>query len=855
MNRFGKDYFRFGKWLGYRGNEPIFGFLRTFPAFFIVFGLFVFSLLPYHLPAALAQVAAEPELPRVYIDTTYTPPSGMVHTPLTSQGFQNALNAANCGDIIKLKAGTFYVGNFNLPAKSCSDWIVITTDSTSIPEPETRINPSYSSAMPKLVTPNAAPILTTSPKASNYRFIGVEFTTTSTWDYNLIYLDSLSSNYNDFPQNIIFDRVYIHGRPDSQTRRGIAMNTRSTAVIDSYISEIHQAGFDSQSIASWGGPGPFKIVNNHLEAASENVCFGGAFPYVVGTVPSDIEIRGNYFYKPLSWYVNHPTFTGTQWFVKNLFETKNSRRLLIEGNIFENNWVEEQAGFAIVLTPRSNDSGSVAVNEDITFRNNIVRHSAQGVSILAFDEGATTIQANRILISNNIWEDLYQAKWGGDGRLFQLLSGPKDVIIRNNTGFESGVPLLIDGGYDGNLKTRNLVYENNISQYNTYGITSPIGGGTDAFERNTIDYVYNQNVFILNRYNPNDYYTSPAYLSTFYPEGSFFPTDFSEVGFTNYNNGINGDYTLLSSSPYKNAGTDGKDIGADVAAVNCATRGAVTGIWDGDISLSPTSQTFGATGGSGTVNVTFPAGCNWTGVSSVSWITIISGASGSGDGKVNYSVSANSGTSSRAGTLSIAGKIFTVNQAGLSCTYSISPTEQKFGFAGGKGSVAVTAGSGCAWKAKSTSSGWLFITSGSSGSGSGRVNFYVAPNPSYSSRSAQLVIGGKYFKVTQEGRSCTYTITPNSQFIPATGYSGSVRVSAPSACSWTAVSNADWVVVYSGGSGSGSGMVYYKVGTNSGTSSRTGTLSIAGKTFTVIQAPGDGITGHITGRPSGRPQN
>ena len=82
----------------------------------------------------------------------------------------------------------------------------------------------------------------------------------------------------------------------------------------------------------------------------------------------------------------------------------------------------------------------------------------------------------------------------------------------------------------------------------------------------------------------------------------------------------------------------------------------------GTYSLSPTSQTFASTGGTGSVSVTSSSGCSWTATSNVSWITITSGSSGTGNGTVAFTVAANTGTSQRTGTMAIAGQTFTVTQ-------------------------------------------------------------------------------------------------------------------------------------------------------------------------------------------------
>ncbi|HXH06677.1 MAG TPA: BACON domain-containing protein, partial [Vicinamibacterales bacterium] len=169
-------------------------------------------------------------------------------------------------------------------------------------------------------------------------------------------------------------------------------------------------------------------------------------------------------------------------------------------------------------------------------------------------------------------------------------------------------------------------------------------------------------------------------------------------------------------------------------------------------TLSPTSASVGSIATTGSVAVSAPAGCAWTATSAVSWITITSGASGTGSGTVGYSVAANPSTTSRTGSLTIAGRTFTVAQAGASCAFTISPTSANIGAAGGSGSVAVSTTAGCAWTATSAVS-WITITSGASGTGSGTVGYSVAPNASGSSRTGTLAIAGRTFTLTQPGAS------------------------------------------------------------------------------------------------------
>ena len=122
------------------------------------------------------------------------------------------------------------------------------------------------------------------------------------------------------PFKIVFERCYIHGNKTGELRTGITMNTREFAISDSYISEIHENGADSQALLGFNGTGPYQIVNNFIEGSGENVLFGGADPKIDQLVPADILIERNHFFKPLHWKKGHPDYQ--QWTVKNLLEFK-----------------------------------------------------------------------------------------------------------------------------------------------------------------------------------------------------------------------------------------------------------------------------------------------------------------------------------------------------------------------------------------------------------------------------------------------------------------------------------------------------------------------------------------------------
>ena len=246
-------------------------------------------------------------------------------------------------------------------------------------------------------------------------------------------------------------------------------------------------------------------------------------------------------------------------------------------------------------------------------------------------------------------------------------------------------------------------------------------------------------------------------------------------------------------------------------------------------SLSPERVEMAAAGGPGSTAVTVGAGCAWTAVSASSWIQVVSGASGTGNGTVGFQV-APAASSSRTGTLTIAGRTLTVTQAATACTHTIAPDARNVGATGGTFDVSVTGPASCAWAAASQAS-WITVRE----SGNGTAQVTVASNTG-AARTGTVTIAGRTLTVTQAAApaTCDFTVRPRRVKIGFLGGPVRLEVQTSRECAWTAASDVPWIRVLSGGSGSGDGEVSILVVLNTG-GKREGRVTIGTETVSVEQ--------------------
>jgi uncharacterized protein YjdB len=522
-----------------------------------------------------AVTALPPELPRSTPSATVPAPTGKTIRVAAGGNLQAALNSALPGDVVALAPGATFVGQFTLPNKACTGWITLRTDTpdANLPAAGQRITPSYATQLAKLVSPDNQPALRTAIPTCQWRVFAVEITGTlpiSSLQYGLVALGDggwvgggeSQTSLDRVPTDLVLDRVYIHGTATLNSQRCIALNSARSSIVNSWISDCHAKGFDSQVIEGWNGPGPYLIENNFLSGAGENIMFGGADPGINGLSPSDITIRRNHVYKDPSW-------KGV-WAVKNLFELKNARRVLAEGNVFENNWVDAQMGYAIAIKSTTDVCGTGCLWEgstDFTFRYNVVKNSPRGFNAQAYDNSYTAtgsdVHVARVRLEHNLFDNIGTFNGtGADGWLVVLTHDLADIALVHNTFIgniqNAGQALVMDYGAGA---ARRLQLDDNVfgghSYYAIFYSGTKVGtsslqamaGNSWSFARNVVANV------------------DPEYAS-YHPAESWYPSTSAAVGFLS-------DYSLAASSPYKGKGAGGTDPGADIGEVKRRGAGVV----------------------------------------------------------------------------------------------------------------------------------------------------------------------------------------------------------------------------------------------------------------------------------------
>ena len=548
-------------------------------------------------------------LPRAcyYTGMDGTPSPGKQIRVSPKEDLSATLERAKCGDTLLLPAGASFELK-ELPRKNCDEqhYITVRTDTpdSKLPPAGTRITPAWAGVAslpgrPQYAQPAGgaaklmATLVVTRPGGvivgDHIRFIGIVWTSDPALNISRLVLA-------DGADHVIFDRNWLHPGEGAEVGKAIrvSLGARVIAVINSYISGINcvaRTGKCTDSNAIGGGngdlpTGTLKIVNNFMEASGQAILLGGAAATVN---PTDIEIRRNHLFRPMTWMKGEPGYTpapsGNPYIVKNNFELKNAQRVLFEANLLENSWGGfTQKGFSVLLTPKDqSEKCPKCVVTDITIRFCRIRNVG-GVFAIAnglSKGGGATADGGRYSIHDVIADNVHGQDYKGTGTFLKLISiAPPvhDLQMDHITAFVPG-PLM-------SLSVRNGKIENFSLTHSVFSIggqrpgfaaagrsdqedcaSRSQGQGVEAVLKDCFsNYKFDKNLIITERGDR-------------WPSGIIAASPGS-AGIRNVKDGVSKDPRLChekmagcaKASPGAGA-AGGKDLGADVDAVEAAIEG------------------------------------------------------------------------------------------------------------------------------------------------------------------------------------------------------------------------------------------------------------------------------------------
>ena len=508
-----------------------------------------------------------------------------------------AYNTAVGGEHIVIPAGTTLIGEIALPARNFSDYVTIRS-SALMPSLLDRVSPAQAGLV-TLQAPygNGIP-LRIQNGATKLRFAGLKFQPKYIPDVNgpsTYYLVQIGEAFTQTstttnPSKIIFEHCVINPPDDVNVVHGILNDGYKVSILASWLGNIKTfGGQDSQAVVSFDGKGAHVYNNTFFEAASENIMYGGAVPSIDGLTSTNIEVRRCFFSKRMTW--RQYSGESHQVNVKNLFETKNARRLYVEGSVLENHWDALRSQLFALVFKSAASSGVPgefvpwAISEDIVFENNRLKGMFGGVTTATDSYWLGNFRAmkpNNIVIKNTLFDDLSN-RWGAPGnsnggRLIQP-NNAEDMLLDHVTMIDkdrsagTAVALVTNN----NLRLR---ITNSIFGLGGYGIIgSGVGPGIRSLNLGTggVSNVCDPDAAASWSISNN---VMPFYggsVSCYPHQESFqnaFPYDYQSVGFTDLNGG---DYGLSPSSPFRGKAADGYDPGVDWQTLSVRTACTVGG--------------------------------------------------------------------------------------------------------------------------------------------------------------------------------------------------------------------------------------------------------------------------------------
>jgi len=544
-----------------------------------------------------------------------------------------AYNQCVGGEHIIIPAGTVISGNVELPARSFTDFVTIRS-SAAMPDMTSRVSPTQSGLVTFRGTySNELPFLIKN-RASKIRLSGLKFepfngTPETAQNYYLLHIGEAfgQSTLADNPTKIILDHCVVNPPDNVQVVHAILNDGYKVSIIGSWLGNIRTyGGQDSQAVFGLDGRGAHVYNNTFFEAAAESVIYGGASNQIEGVVPTNIEFRRCFFTKRTSWRNLPPLSNGDSFNAKNLFETKNARRVYIEGSQFTNHWDANRSQYYALAfkssadKPNGGQGSPWAVSEEIVLENNRLSH-LNGVAAVVRDfyrDGMRydPLKPQHIRFINNLFDDVTFGRWGVNRSWMFYIADTDDLLIKHNT--------VVDANDTTDESHELLLYLNTINAYrseitdsilplNYYGILGSCGEGIAALNIASSGWfdTSGNSCGAASGANAGSWRIAGNVLPkmrsyhnvNMYPNGNFYPDNYSGVGMQAYRRCGSSptsdpcdlavsDFALNTSSPYKNSATDSSDPGINASLltdrIRCSITGSTTSCLSGGTSPIPT---------------------------------------------------------------------------------------------------------------------------------------------------------------------------------------------------------------------------------------------------------------------------
>ena len=433
--------------------------------------------------------------------------------PLTSAQLVTDLTSSQPGDTIELQAGTTYAtaGRFLMPARAnpSHKWTyIVSSTMSSLPHPGTRISPNDVANMPQVEETGNSLLFVAAAGADHWWIAGIELIgaapihqASGAMVGTLAYTPPASPN---MPDSITVDRCYMHTNSapgaGGDMLHTIIMNASHFALLDSYVGPGLQHHTQGNAGTLYFSPGPLKIINNFFSSLGNGIIIGGAGGWANPWLVSDVYISHNTFWADPAWRkVGFSVPPAATYEVVNNLELKMCQRCLIDGNLMQNMWGSAQAGTSVVFNTVTSVQGPNAVNDDITFSNNIITGALQGIGVTEF--GATGLgcdatgspcqyvgESRRVNFFNNLYLQGPQGPPGGRAGGFPVAGSitrlKSDSVWQHNTFVgpyltdhdycEKGFYFSILNNYD-TPPTQNMWLLDNVSCRQTSGFSSLAG--------------------------------------------------------------------------------------------------------------------------------------------------------------------------------------------------------------------------------------------------------------------------------------------------------------------------------------------------------------------------------------------